>query len=87
MVRSISAYMDHVIPGPRQGCPEEGRSARLTAIFSLTNVASVITVNTFSYCKGAYRQFTPHRKDWNWGYAPGFASIFRPQWGQASQSF
>jgi len=49
MVRSISAYMDHVIPGPRQGCPEEGRSARLTAIISLTNSASVITVNTFSY--------------------------------------
>jgi hypothetical protein len=50
MVRSISAYTDHGIPGPRQGCPEEGRSARLTAIISLTNSASVITVNTFSYC-------------------------------------
>lgn len=49
MVRSISVYTDHGIRGPRQGRPEEGRSARLTAIISLTNVASVITVNTFSY--------------------------------------
>jgi hypothetical protein len=49
MVRSIGAYMDHVIPGPRQSCAKEGRPARLMAIISLTNVASVITVNTFSY--------------------------------------
>ena len=45
MVRSISVYTDHGIPGPRHGCPEEGRAARLTAIISLTNSASVITVN------------------------------------------
>jgi hypothetical protein len=41
--------MDHVVPGSRQSCAEEGRPARLMAIISLTNVASVITVNTFSH--------------------------------------
>jgi hypothetical protein len=49
MVRSISVHTDYGMPEPRQGCAEEGRPARLMAIISLTNAASVITVNTFSY--------------------------------------
>jgi hypothetical protein len=48
MVGSVSGTVVGALT-PRQGCAEEGRPARLMAIFSLTNVASVITVNTFSY--------------------------------------
>lgn len=62
MVRSISGTALGALT-PRQGCHEEGRSARLTAIFSLTNVASVITVNTFSYCYDERRSILDCKND------------------------
>ena len=62
MVRSISGTALGALT-PRQGCAEEGRSARLTAIISLTNVASVITVNTFSYWFGERRNVPNDEND------------------------